>query len=356
MKLALLSTALLAVAACSSTSSTDASMNDGGDIANATDTSMGVDSGDPTASCTALATARCAKLDSCSNGVGVAHTYGSMDVCVTRLTANCVASLMVAGTAATPTFEIACGAAITAETCADFRNGITPAACVAAAGPLANGMPCVTSGQCQSQVCLTPRNSLCGTCAPQPSAGDDCAMNSGCGRDLVCNHNATAGTYTCRALVAMGGTCDIDHPCGADLGCVRTAATATMGTCQSLGMTVGAACNDLNIAMPTCDANQGLFCNGMSQCAMATVAMAGQACGPMSMRATDSVCTAGGFCPAAATGTTTRMCLAAASDGQPCDSTLGPPCLAPSRCIVTATGADAGTAGTCMVLNPTACH
>lgn len=349
MRLGSLSALLFALAACSSTTINDASVND----ATATDTPM--EGGDPTAACTTIATSRCAKIDQCSNGLGVARAYGTMDVCVSRQTANCVATLMAPMTTASSTFETACAAAITAESCADYRSGITPAACIAPPGPLANGMPCVAFGQCQSTVCLVPRNGQCGVCAPQPAAGDDCSVNSSCGRDLVCNHNTVTGSYTCRTLVATGGTCDADHPCGADLGCVKASATAASGTCQPLGTTVGAACNDVNVGMATCDANQGLFCNGMSQCAMTTTAVAGAACGPMSMRASDAVCTAGATCPTAAAGTA-RTCLAAATDGQPCDTAAGPACLAPARCVLTTSGSDAGTTGTCQVFNPAACH
>ena len=350
MRFVSLSALLVALAACSSTTTTDAAAND------ATTNDAPMDAGsDPMAACTTIATSRCAKIDQCSNGLGVTRAYGSMDVCVSRQTANCLGTLMAPMTTATSAFETACAAAITAESCADYRSGITPVACIAPPGPLANGMPCVAFGQCQSTVCLVPRNGQCGVCAPQPVAGDDCSVISGCDRDLFCNHNITTGSYTCRALVPMGGTCDIDHPCGADLGCVRASGTAASGTCQPLGTSVGAACNDLNVGMATCDANQGLFCNGTSQCAMTTTAAAGAACGPMSMRSSDAVCTGGASCPTVTAGTA-RTCLAPAMDGQPCDTSAGPGCIAPSRCVLSASGADAGTMGTCQVFNPTACH
>jgi hypothetical protein len=306
--------------------------------------------------CTQLAMARCARLDACSNNTGVARVYGSMNTCVSQLTANCLAALMVPMTTASPSFEQACAAAVTAQSCSDFRSGLTAPGCVAPMGPLANGMPCVANGQCASTVCLVPRNAQCGVCGAVPAVGADCSVNANCGHTLVCNRNAVTLAETCQMPVAAGGTCDGDHPCAGGLGCVRASATVTSGTCTAFATMVGATCNVTDVGMATCDAYQGLFCNNMNQCAMSTAAMVGQACGPMMMRMSDAVCQGAAYCQPAAMAGGMRTCAAASMDGQPCDTSSGPDCFPPSRCVLGAVGADAGTSGTCRAFDPAACH
>jgi hypothetical protein len=308
--------------------------------------------GDPVAACNAVAMARCAKYDECSNGMAIAHDFGSMDACISRYSADCVASLTSTPmTTNTPASEQACAAGIGAQSCADWRDGRTPTACVPSPGPLANGTACVANSQCQSTVCLVPRDGQCGVCSPQPMPGDDCSAHSNCGRDLVCRANATNGTYTCRATVQAGGTCDADHPCASSLACVKSASTDASGTCQPAVNSVGGACHPNNIGGPDCDGFLGLFCNAMNQCAAVMTATAGQACGQSTDRTSNTFCTNASTCPPSTV--TPRNCVARSTDGQPCDTAVGPDCITPARCVLAS--ADGGTAGTCLTFSPTAC-
>jgi hypothetical protein len=245
---------------------------------------------------------------------------------------------------------------IAAGSCSDFFDLTnTPPACTPNAGARANGSACVNNGQCQSTWCYAPATTACGTCATRPAVGATCAADVDCGgQGMLCS---TANT--CAMIVAMGGTCDNSHPCGFALSCVSPTVTQS-GTCQAAGATVGAACDGSKMMAPLCEHDFGLFCPSATEmCAQASLVGTSQACGVMPGVKTDAgvgpssmaTCNGGGACEPSTV--TKGACTAPASDGAACDNVLGPPCLAPARCVTTS---DASTAGTCAILEQTMCN
>jgi hypothetical protein len=301
-------------------------------------------------------------MDTCSNNTATARNYGSSSVCVSRLTMQCLLQVMAPGSGQTPTTVGACAAAIAGLTCSAWRSAAPVPACDVT-GTQANGTSCVADAQCTSGVCLAPKNSQCGTCADQPVDGADCS-NTGCGRGLLCHHSGT--TYTCRTPVASGMACDTTmHPCDSGLTCVRDHGMTT-GTCQAFVTTVGGTCsfNSLGTTAnptghPDCDSFQALDCGSNNMCIANTLVTAGQTCGFNSTANTFGQCQSGASCITMAAGDggadagTVRTCIAPATEGQACDTSAGPDCMGPARCILTSLTA---TAGTCQLFNPSACN
>jgi hypothetical protein len=297
--------------------------------------------------CADLASARCNERSMCSSraggngpGVSVIRTYGDLATCIARETLSCQNGLAAAQTGSTPGGIETCVADFPTYACIDFFDNNPPAGCVATGGR-ANGVPCAFNGQCASQYCRGTKNNACGACADPPTPGADCSL-SGCWH----SQNCIGSTMTCAAVVSLNGACDGSHPCDNGLACVGASSTA-MGTCQTAGTRVGAACGG---SMGGCDVTLGLYCagaTGAKTCAAMTYVGDGQACG--AMQDGSRVGCAAGDCYTA-TGTTgaseTGTCKASVDAPGACDTVLGPSCLAPARCVV---DADAGSAGTCVV-------
>jgi hypothetical protein len=114
--------------------------------------------------------------------------------------------------------------------------------------------------------------------------------------------------------------------------------------------------------MPNCSGEVGLACiptakgSAVGTCQMVQLAASGAPCGDVGAMPITGViaCGAGGECIGAGSGTM-GTCLAAAADGSACnsDATVGPPCLAPAKCVPTGSGS---TIGTCTLPNATTCH
>ncbi len=297
----------------------------------------------PTAtdSCTNLAKARCALLSSCTNGIGIQSTYGDLATCEARQTAACVTNLSASGQNQTPITVQACADVAPTQSCWDRTLNLQPAACIPPAGTIADGQPCIASGQCTSTWCVLQDNAVVGVCGPLPKAGDACDTTT-CGRGLECGKNA-AGTSVCFAPVASGGACDKDHRCGPNLGCVGLTKT-TAGICQSRGATAGVVCDQTSKTAPDCLASFGLFCDSTGHCKAATPVKSGEGCG---LVGTDigTFCSAG-ICVKAAATDKSGACKGDAADGGACDSdaTKGPSCLSPAKCVPSTSG---GTAGIC---------
>ncbi len=114
--------------------------------------------------------------------------------------------------------------------------------------------------------------------------------------------------------------------------------------------TSGAACVPNQSTGPGCDANYGLHCEAsLKTCQAIQYVGDGNPCGVLGGGVV-AECLGGGMC-VIPTGTKMGVCKAPASDGSPCDTANGPPCLTPARCVVAATG----TAGTCIVPDATTC-
>ncbi len=298
----------------------------------------------PEQACADLATARCQKMQQC-NPQGVLNTYGDLATCESRQAATCVTNLAAPQTANTAARTEDCAQATPGESCTDFELGNVAPPCQPPVGPRDAGSPCAVSGQCATAFCLIERTTSCGTCAPQPTVGASCA-NSGCGPGLVCDSR----TELCAAPVVSGGSCGDSSVCTPGLTCILGAG-ADAGTCVPLATTVGASC-DLADGGTRCDGRQGLYCNVPEGrvCDRVADATATFACGTIDGGVID--CTAGAFCQRPGT-SRSGICVAPAAEGGPCDTSSGPGCSSPARCVLSSAGA---TTGTCVTTNPTVCN
>ena len=307
--------------------------------------------------CSDLAAARCNQRSTCtaiagSTGVGasLARVYGDMATCLQREALACKNGLAAPQTGNSPTKVEACVKAYATFSCQDFFDNNPPADCTIT-GARANGMTCTFGGQCTSGYCQGAKTSVCGTCADMPAAGADCS-------DSACGHNQRCvnADDTCESVVSLNGACDSTHPCDSGLACVGSTATM-MGTCQMGGAMPGVACGN-NAAMTACDNSLGLYCAGPAgskTCMPIALVGDGMSCGLLADGSRVD-CMAGDCYTAtgAATGSAVGTCKASVVEtaaNPACDTTLGPGCLAPARCVVAA----GGTAGRCVVPVATMC-
>ena len=292
--------------------------------------------------CTLSAAATCAKIDQCIKN-GVVNRYGDLATCQARQKQSCLSALTASATGNTPTFVETCAATIPGASCSDYESALVTE-CAPKMGTLALGAACAYAAQCASSVCAITKGTNCGVCAAASNAGDSCATAT-CSRGLTC----VATTSMCQPDGAASASCDKDHPCGFGLSCVGAVMT-TPGTCQTSGKTVGAACDPKRLTAPACDANQGLGCDSATkQCVALTYASDGMPCGLVGTTVT--ACSGTATCYGAS-GATPGMCKAAAKDGAACDTDVGPGCLPTARCV---TGSATVAAGTCQLVDPTAC-
>ena len=303
----------------------------------ATDTGPSTDS-----ACAALAKARCAVLDSCTNAWGAATTYGDLATCEARQTLGCQINVTAPGTSQTVTTLQACADVASTQSCWDRSLNLVPQPCVPLPGALTEGQACIAAAQCASTWCAIQSNQVAGFCGPLPKAGDSCETTT-CGRGLECAKNS-AGASVCFAPLAVGGACDKDHRCGPELSCVGASKTA-QGTCEAKGAAVGATCDALLKTAPDCVTTRGFFCDSTGHCKSAILAKAGEPCGVIG---TDLVaaCGSGGSCIKATATDKAGVCKAPAADAAACDSdpTKGPDCTLPAKCVPATSG---GTAGVC---------
>jgi hypothetical protein len=154
------------------------------------------------------------------------------------------------------------------------------------------------------------------------------------------------------------------NPCEAGTTCVGDdEKTMTMGVCQAAGSMVGAACDSTRETLANCEGDLGLVCipavagSTIGTCMSISLVGAGAACGDIGSAPITGFasCETSGLCKKPAPTDTTGICVAAAADDGACDNdpSIGPPCLAPSKCVVP-TGSSA-TAGTCTVPNAATC-
>lgn len=340
--------ATLIVAGCGSTAGGSGSTSDvTADTATGTDATSGISADQ---ACSDSANAQCQKLDACHVS-GVSIRYGSTDVCVSRVKANCLSALGAANTGRTPDNDEACALAQPSASCSDFSQG-TIAACQAPAGTRAVGNPCTFNAQCQSAFCAVAPGVACGTCAAVPTPGQSCT-NTQCGPGQVC----LKATSVCAPFGASGAACSFTAECEVGMTCVgAVASTSTTGKCMTGAEVLAAACD--RTSGPQCDEIQGLYCSftpkaTAGSCVKFLTATSG-ACGFTAGTATTgssyTICLGGGEC-VIPTGQSAGSCVPDAPDGQPCDTVNGPFCLTPARCI-TSPGL---TSGTCELPDPTKC-
>lgn len=318
--------------------------------------------GAPTSVCGAYAQAYCAKRQSCTNGAFITRDWGDMSTCLAREELSCTDGLEAPRTGQTTALVEQCTAGMPSYSCADVLDNNLPATC-SPTGPGAEGTSCTFNGQCSSGYCSGVRYATCGKCAPPPAAGSACAT-SNCAHDQACIWNNVV-TNVCEPYVPTGTACGaFSNPlCAAGLTCAgASSTTGAGGTCEPALGTSGTTCGSKNMGLG-CDGSMGLWCMGHTgseaTCGSVIYAGDGVPCGYVPggvAECTRGTCYSSGGPYFTFTGaTTTGVCKAYASDGAACDTSSGPGCLSPARCV-TAGGA---TAGTCIV--PTAsvsatCH
>jgi hypothetical protein len=315
------------VSACSTSAAGDGGLPDG---------SVSVDQ-----ACNDISQAYCTKLQDCSNGFDIQTTFGSSAICQARRKLTCVENQGAPGTSATPETTEACFSSYASFTCPDFFANNPPAACVPMPGSLATGAACSTSAQCASTFCAVPKDAVCGTCQPLPTAGAPC-YSIPCGRNLIC----LVDGGSCAAPVAQGGPCLDENACVSGLSCVGLTPGGA-GTCQLGATQLGAACDPHQQTGPGC--SPGMWCSRDAGCQLTGFATGGEACGFVNGVAV--ACSGGGLC-VKPTGAIAGVCYAPVAEGAACDSLAGPPCLSPARCVAP----DGGTVGTCTLPAAGLCH
>ena len=320
--------------------------------------------------CADVAMARCNLRSQCTLpdgvvgvGANVLETYGDMPTCLQREALACTNGLSAPQTGNNPAAVETCIAKFSSYSCMDFFDNLPPMDCTPL-GARADGATCTFNAQCQSGFCNGIKNAVCGTCGAPPAEGDDCS-DSACTRGDRC----LGATSTCATVVSSNGMCDGTHPCDRGLSCVGSdAKTMTPGTCETAGTRVGLACGG---SMPGCDATRALTCQGPSGAKTCTPTgyggttsgpdggitaasdggapdptPTGTACGALP-DGTRVGCVAGDCYTDSgrASGSDLGTCKPFAADGEACDATVGPGCMAPARCVVSA----GSTAGTCVV-------
>ena len=307
--------------------------------------------------CTDSATARCAQRSMCTGGVGITKTFGDMTTCLAREKESCLNALAAKDTGNTPARTEQCITALKSESCADYFAGNIPAACVNT-GTLTDGTACAFAGQCSATYCTGLGNAACGTCGAAIASGGDCSNNGTCARGQTCFTSTMLGTTksTCLTESAAGASCSRTQPCATGLTCVGAingGMNPTPGTCMAAGAMPGVACDPLVRTGAGCDRSLGLWCNATSKtCTAITFAANAAACG-VGTDGNLTDCT-GGTCFGSVNGganPTMGTCKADAADGAACDTTNGPDCINPARCV-TPSGS---TAGTCALSGSTTC-
>ena len=336
--------------------------------------------------CAEVAQARCTEASICSlaaestgTGFNILANYGDLATCVVRQKLNCTNALAAPQNGNTPAQLQQCTAALFGLSCMDFFDNQPPDVCTPT-GPRASSSPCTFNGQCMSGSCNGTKSTVCGTCGDPPVAGADCS-DSTCADGYRC----VAATNECQLALSSNGACDSGHPCERGLSCMgENTKTMTAGTCETAGASVGVACGG---TLPGCDPTRGLYCGGPAgaktcmqiiypgyngsvtvdggatptatdggdgSTAGAAPTPAGTACSQLADGSRVG-CVAGDCYTSTglATGSDLGACQPFAADKGACDTSVGPGCMFPARCVVFTTGN--GTAGTCVVPDANAC-
>jgi hypothetical protein len=237
--------------------------------------------------CAALASAVCAKTQSCSS-YAFEMQYADMAQCKERVAAGCPERFEVEGSKTTPAEVKGCADSFAAFACLDFLAGDLPAACDPSPGTRANGSLCGLDVQCASTQCAKDGKALCGGCWNPIAEGGLCPNGYGCARGLKC------AVGKCVVPGVENDACSDTAPCKSSLLC-------TNGMCvKPLGP--GESCTPLG---DNCDLLQGLRCM-LNGCQQIKTAGPGEPC------SLGVPCKASGRCrfdPMAPSGTCVARCL-----------------------------------------------
>lgn len=228
--------------------------------------------------CEQLAGAQCDALERCSTKDLLSAYAGDKALCVSRNKAVCVGSLKLSGVTVTLAALTACAAAEKALACPGYFDPAPPAACDFR-GSKENGSACALGMECKSGVCLSIGASGCGLCVAQPTEGDSCGAESGCGR-LPC-----ADDGTCTQYGLLGAECDDTYfPCNPAYYCDPgtdqcTEWSAAGASCQFAYCDALAAldCSESETCVPGATTDEegadclsafckGTYCNGLFKC------------------------------------------------------------------------------------------
>src|SRR5438105_1275076 len=133
MRLLVTFVSAVAVFACSSAGGNDGGNSDGGYDGGSTITADHA--------CDNLALATCQQRNVCEPATLI-QDFGDLNTCIARQKSACLNSLSAIGTGATAATQQACADAYHSWSCADWFNGIVPAACRPRMGQKPNGNPC----------------------------------------------------------------------------------------------------------------------------------------------------------------------------------------------------------------------
>jgi hypothetical protein len=295
--------------------------------------------------CRAYAAARCDLRDRCTAGIGVLVRFGDRITCEVSESLLCLIEAEAPETGYTRDFVTACSAALPAQECNSFFDGVPTAACADPAGSRVVGATCTFGSQCQTTYCDLPPGKDCGVCAAVPTEGAPCATTG----VVVSGFYCSKVTVTWVALRGEGLACDAALPCGSGLTCVGAVpAQQIQGTCVASVTTSGAACDPTRQSGPDCDRNQGLTCGADGTCTALGLAAPWGDCGRL-LDETSAICTYGSLC-VFPVGSRQGTCVEPSSDGFPCDAEEGPPCLWPATCV-----SDEGGGALCLLPDPEFC-
>ena len=337
--------AVVWVAACSPShmpppsSTTDAPATD--DASGAGDASP-IDAVSAAQACAELSVDRCTKLQMCSEA-DLERRFGDIGTCETREALACTADQMAPDTAATPAGALACG---------DARCRRAPAATSSARARRwrarsrrARARARASSARSARARSARPARPRCaGSVATCRIVGTSCAA-SGCGPTLICADNP----QTCQVPGTANSSCNEAAPCGNGFSCVGTTKN-NPGSSKAEQITSGGACDPNHNTRSGCSGDAGLVCNeNNNTCVNEPRVAAGQPCGVIN--GIKNACLAGATCVIAAN-QVKGTCVAPAADGAACNTSTGPDCFFPARCIPTTSG---GTAGTCQLPGSASC-
>lgn len=225
-------------------------------------------SADADASCRATAASLCARTETCSRPL-LAFFFETRDGCERDVLDACRRFYEGPGSSTTPA---ACDAsAIPCEQVKDLvrLRGVeiggasVDAAflfrrCAPTPGRYAPGEPCLTHGDCTTNVCEGLGSPGCGRCASSRREGDLCRGGSDCPPPLECHGR-------CVRLRDYGESCDDDNDCADGI--------CKLGQCVQGATTIGARCDD-----DPCDLASALVCAPDHTCRPLHVMADGEPC------------------------------------------------------------------------------
>lgn len=308
------------------------------DVAGARDTAVPPDSAGasdaswPTA-CVAYAQAFCAIKIRCT-AYTFHRDYGTAEQCEARFGGNnCTTWMSSPGSKVTPADLVACAAALSTETCAQWFVS-TPPEC-GVKGSLSDGAKCAYDQQCQSGFCDIAPGALCGPCQTKARLGESCShFLRECENGMRCaNPSGDTVEWVCTVPGGEGASCSGDDECSWGLVCINDRCVRAKG--------LGEQCSGRE-----CDLRSDLMC-------LSVAGSSGAACGRVSYPAPGEacdeaaaiVCGSSADCKGTSGSAKAGVCSAAREDGAACDSSSD--CLVPAQCLDGTCKSPANVVGSC---------